>query len=113
MKAPGTAYDDPVLGKDPQPATMKGYVNTQEDDGGVHTNSGIPNHAFYLAATAIGGFAWEKAGKIWYDALTNRLKPDSDFSDCAAKTIAAAADLFGKGKSEEKAAREAWKAVGL
>jgi len=113
MKAPGTAYDDPVLGKDPQPATMKDYVNTQEDDGGVHTNSGIPNHAFYLAATAIGGFAWEKAGRIWYDALTNRLKPDSDFSDCAAKTIAAAVDLFGKGKSEEKAVRAAWKTVGL
>src|SRR6202011_3456370 len=49
MKAPGTAYDDPVLGKDPQPATMKDYVVTAGDDGGVHINSGIPNRAFYLA----------------------------------------------------------------
>ena len=70
MKAPGTAYDDPTLGQDPQPATMSGYVTTTSDNGGVHINSGIPNHAFYLAATAIGGNAWEGAGQIWYDVLT-------------------------------------------
>ena len=50
MKDPGTAYDDDVLGKDPQPATMDDYVRTGRDNGGVHINSGIPNHAFYLAA---------------------------------------------------------------
>jgi Zn-dependent metalloprotease len=113
MKAPGSAYDDPVLGKDPQPATMKGYVQTPEDDGGVHINSGIPNNAFYRAAVSLGGFAWEKAGKIWYDALTNRLRHDSDFADAAAKTIAAASDLFGSGGAEEKAVRDAWQAVGV
>ncbi len=63
MAAPGTAYDDPVLGQDPQPAHMSNYVNTFEDDGGVHINSGIPNHAFYVIAKEIGGFAWEKAGQ--------------------------------------------------
>ena len=62
MKAPGSAYDDPVLGKDPQPATFADYVQTTGDNGGVHLNSGIPNRAFYLAATAIGGNAWEGAG---------------------------------------------------
>jgi Zn-dependent metalloprotease len=113
MKAPGTAYDDPVLGKDPQPATMSGYVQTTDDDGGVHINSGIPNHAFYLAAVALGGFAWETAGKIWYDALTKRLRHDSDFSDCAKQTSAAAADLFGAGGKEEKAVRDAWGQVGV
>ena len=70
MKAPGTAYDDPQLGKDPQPATMADYVETTDDNGGVHLNSGIPNHAFYLAATAIGGHAWEVAGQVWFDVLT-------------------------------------------
>src|SRR5678815_4747497 len=73
MKAPGTAYDDRVLGKDPQPAHMKDYVNTISDNGGVHINSGIPNHAFYVVATELGGFAWEKAGKIWYVALKDKL----------------------------------------
>ena len=55
MKAPGTAYDDPRIGRDPQPATMAGYVDTTDDNGGVHLSSGSPNHAFYLAATTVGG----------------------------------------------------------
>ena len=71
MKDPGSAYDDPVLGKDPQPGHMADYVRGPADNFGVHTNSGIPNHAFYLAATKIGGFAWEKAGLIWYEAMTS------------------------------------------
>jgi Zn-dependent metalloprotease len=113
MKAPGTAYDDPVLGKDPQPAHMKDYVAGSEDDGGVHINSGIPNHAFYLAAAAIGGFAWEKAGRIWYAALTERLRPDSDFAAAARLTAAAAAELFGAGGKEETAVRKGWRTVGV
>ena len=55
MKAPGEAYDDPLVGKDPQPAHMDDYVESVQDNGGVHINSGIPNKAFYLAATKIGG----------------------------------------------------------
>ena len=113
MKAPGTAYDDPVLGRDPQPAHMKDYVAGPEDDGGVHINSGIPNRAFYLAAAAIGGYAWEKAGKIWYAALTDLLRRDSSFAAAARLTSSAAADLFGAGGSEEKAVREAWRVVGV
>ena len=111
LQAPGTAYDDPVLGKDPQPGTMKEYLHMTEDDGGVHVNSGIPNRAFYLAAVGIGGFAWEKAGKIWYETLTNRLRHDSDFADCAKKTTAVAAELFGRGGVEEKSVRDAWRQV--
>ena len=55
MAAPGTAYDDPTLGKDPQVGDMADYVETTDDNGGVHLNSGIPNRAFHLAAIAIGG----------------------------------------------------------
>src|SRR5690606_15620654 len=69
MAEPGTAYDDPLLGKDPQPGHMRDFVVTQEDNGGVHINSGIPNRAFHLAALALDGHAWEPAGRIWYDAL--------------------------------------------
>src|SRR5215212_6828755 len=43
MKAPGTAYDDKVLGKDPQPGHMRDFRKTEKDSGGVHMNSGIPN----------------------------------------------------------------------
>ena len=83
------------------------------DNGGVHTNSGIPNRAFFLAAHAIGGPAWEKAGKIWYVALTDRLRHDSNFAAAARLTAAVASDLFGAGGREETAVREAWRAVGV
>jgi Zn-dependent metalloprotease len=113
MKSPGSAYDDPVLGKDPQPMHMDHYVNTLEDNGGVHINSGIPNHAFYIVAREIGGFAWEKAGAIWYKALTEKLKVDSNFTDAANLTYQAAADLFGSGSLEQKAVQSGWAAVGI
>lgn len=114
MKAPGTAYDDDVLGKDPQPATMAGYVETSSDNGGVHINSGIPNHAFYLAATAIGGVAWEGAGQVWLDVLVQgRVGPDADFASFAAATIAAAEERFGADSSERSAIADAWAQVGV
>jgi Zn-dependent metalloprotease len=75
LKAPGTAYDDRVAGKDPQPAHINDYVTTDLDNGGVHINSGIPNRAFFELATLLGGKAWEVAGKIWYRALTAELRP--------------------------------------
>ncbi len=113
MKAPGTAYDDPVLGKDPQPADMAHYVTTHEDNGGVHINSGIPNHAFYLLATALGGHAWERAGQIWYDTLTGgQLSPDVDFAGFAAATAATALGRYGDGE-EHHAVLAAWEAVGV
>jgi Zn-dependent metalloprotease len=114
MKAPGTAYDDPILGKDPQPAHMRDFVRTYQDNGGVHINSGIPNHAFYRAAIAFGGYAWERAGRIWYEALRDsKLRPNSGFRTFARLTIANAGRLFGAGSSEERIVREAWSAVGI
>jgi len=111
MKAPGTAYDDPRLGKDPQPATMKDYVQTEEDNGGVHINSGIPNHAFYLAAMKLGGHAWEKAGRIWYHALCNTLARKSDFTGAAQATAMSARALFGA--PVEVVVQAAWAEVGV
>lgn len=114
MKAPGTAYDDDVLGKDPQPATMAGYVATTDDNGGVHLNSGIPNRAFFLLADALGGVAWESPGQIWYDTLTGgSLAVDVDFAGFARATLDAAARRFGDGSREHAATREAWTTVGV
>ncbi|MEV5505000.1 M4 family metallopeptidase [Streptomyces orinoci] len=113
MKAPGTAYDDPRLGRDPQPATMSGYLHTPRDNGGVHLNSGIPNHAFYLLATALGGHAWERAGKIWYATLTGGdLPADADFATFARLTAATARSLYGEG-AETGAVLKAWAQVGV
>jgi len=113
MKAPGTAYDDPKLGgKDPQPATMADYVDTTDDNGGVHINSGIPNHAFYLAAIAFGGSAWERAGRIWYATLADpKLKATSTFSAFASRTSANALALFDT--DAQKVVKAAWKGVGV
>ncbi len=113
MKAPGTAYDDPVLGKDPQPANMSNYVNTTSDNGGVHINSGIPNHAFYLAAIEIGGNAWEKAGRIWYVTLRDLIQPNSNFQDAANLTYATAGQLYGSNSLEQQAVAHGWAGVGI
>ncbi|MEV7089525.1 M4 family metallopeptidase [Streptomyces sp. NPDC093085] len=113
MKAPGTAYDDPALGKDPQPATMDDYVRTSKDNGGVHINSGIPNHAFYLLATELGGKAWERAGQIWFDVLTGgELEVDAEFTDFARLTVAAARARYGDA-AELEATVKAWSQVGV
>lgn len=106
MANPGTAYDDPQLGKDPQPAHMDDFVETTDDNGGVHVNSGIPNRAFQLAAVAIGGSAAEGAGKIWYAALTGGLSPQTDFAGFAAATVAVAGE-------HATAVEEAWATVGV
>lgn len=113
MKAPGTAYDDPVLGKDPQPAHMRDYVQTTEDNGGVHINSGIPNKVFYEVAMRLGGSAWEKAGMIWYVTLRDKLRPDSDFQAAANMTYAVAGQLYGAGSPEQNAVRDGWAVVGI
>ncbi|MQY02718.1 M4 family metallopeptidase [Actinomadura macrotermitis] len=114
MKEPGTAYDDPQLGKDPQPGHMDDYVETYRDNGGVHINSGIPNRAFYLTAAAIGGNAWEKAGKVWYDTLTGgKLSSTADFKGFAAATLATATALYGADAAETAAVRQGWTGVGV
>ncbi|HKQ21322.1 MAG TPA: M4 family metallopeptidase [Nitrososphaeraceae archaeon] len=113
MKAPGTAYDDSTIGKDPQPGHMKNYVNTTSDNGGVHINSGIPNRAFYLTAIELGGYAWKEAGKIWYVTLTEKLNERSDFQDLANKTMEVSTHIYGKGSKEQKAVLKSWKLVGI
>ncbi|MGW5344324.1 M4 family metallopeptidase [Streptomyces sp. NPDC004050] len=114
VKAPGTAYDDRLLGgRDPQPDSMDRYVETDLDNGGVHINSGIPNRAFYLVASRIGGFAWERPGQIWYDTLTSgELTPRADFQDFARATAAATERRYGRG-TEYEAVVKAWAEVGV
>jgi Zn-dependent metalloprotease len=112
MKAPGTAYDDPVLGKDPQPADMAHYVTTSSDDHGVHLNSGIPNRAFYLAAVGLGGRAWDGAGRIWYaTASDGRLRPTATFADFADLTVDRAGAIFDAAAAVTVA--DAWRQVGV
>ncbi|OJJ32208.1 hypothetical protein ASPWEDRAFT_175507 [Aspergillus wentii DTO 134E9] len=111
LKAPGTAYDD-YLGKDPQASHMDNYVETHEDNCGVHYNSGIPNHAFYLAATRLGGYSWERVGQIWYTTLQDsRLKPKSTFREFAKVSAEIAQTQFGK--TAYDVVKNAWASVGV
>ena len=112
MAAPGTAYDDPILGRDPQPSHMRDYVVTTEDNGGVHINSGILNHGYYLAAKAIGGKPWEVLGPVWYGSI-GRLKPEADFADFVQATVDIAGELYGNGGHVQRTVYDAWAAVGL
>jgi hypothetical protein len=113
MVAPGTAYDDPRLGKDPQPAHWRDYVETTDDNGGVHINSGIPNKAFQVVATTLGGNAWEAAGQIWVDTITGEISADCDFVTFAGLTLAAATARYGDTSPEAAAVRAGWDAVGV
>jgi Zn-dependent metalloprotease len=94
----------------PQPAHMRDYIAR----GDPHDNSGIPNHAFYLCASALGGRSWERAGQVWYRALTNpAAKPGLGFSDFARLTRQVARSLFGQTSEVLKAVGAAWRAVGV
>ena len=112
FKAEPAYEDDPVLGTDPQPKHMKDKYTGRDDNGGVHINSGIPNHAFYLTAIELGGNAWEKAGWIWYDTI-KALGSYSKFQDAAQTTYTMAGSRFGWGGAEQKAVKAAWKGVGI
>lgn len=116
MKSPGSAYNNPTMGKDRQPGHMKDFVSLPDtskgDNGGVHVNSGIPNKAFYLTAVAIGGFAWKAPGRIWYESLKASSRT-TQFQEFAETTSAKAAQLYGAGSTEQQAVQDAWDQVGI
>ncbi len=114
MLHPGTAYDDPRLGRDPQVGSMTDYLDTVEDNGGVHLNSGIPNRAFALTAVALGGSSWEKAGRVWYDTLTaGQIGADVDFVGFADATVVSASRLFPDDPEVADQVRTGWVDVGV
>ncbi|HEU4963237.1 MAG TPA: M4 family metallopeptidase [Bacilli bacterium] len=94
------------------PGHMDDYVYTSSDNGGVHTNSGIPNHAFYLFVTS-SGVTEAQAGKVWYRALTQYMTSNSQFVDARVATIQAATDLYGASSTVTTAVTNAWTNVGV
>lgn len=118
LQLPTSRYVLKRSAKDPtmygQPAHMKDYENlpnTQDGDwGGVHTNSGIPNKAFYNIASKIG---FDKAGKIYYKALTENLSATSNFMDARNALVAAAVSLYGSDSQERQIVQQGFADVGL
>ncbi len=95
------------------PSIMSAFVRTKEDHGGVHFNSGIPNHAFYLLVEGLpgGGIGRAKAHQIYYRTLTSKLNPDSNFSALRAGVILSAQELYGVGSVEDAKVKAAFDAV--
>ena len=116
MKAPGTAFDNKLFGRDPQPDHMDRYVELPDtpdgDNGGVHINSGIPNKAFYLVATGIGGFCWDAPGHIWYESLKASTST-TEFQEFADTTYHKAEEIYGSGSNEQQVVKDAWAEVGI
>jgi Zn-dependent metalloprotease len=93
---------------------MRKYVKTDADNGGVHINTGILNHAFYLAATKLGAYSWEHVGRVWYETMRDKgLKPNAQFRDFAGLTYDDARRLFGAKSDEARAVRDTWLKVGI
>jgi len=117
--------DNPNRGK--QPDTYKGtyWYSGTLDNGGVHTNSGVANYAFYLlsvggSGTNDNGYAFSvpgigigKAAQIFYRALTTYFTSSTNYAGARAGTLSAAADLYGSGSAEYNAVAAAWDAVGV
>lgn len=95
-----------------QPAHMNEYINltANQDNGGVHVNCSIINHAFYKLATAIGR---RDAGQIIYRAEAQYLTRNSEFADMRSACEKSAADLFGAGSNQVQAVSQAFADVGI
>ena len=116
MAEPGSAYrNHPLIGSDPQPAHMSEFkpLPIDDDHGGVHINSGIPNHAFYLLSMMIGGNAWDKPRRIWFETLRNIPKPIPTIRQWAEESVTSASTLFGGNTREHRLTRHVWKLVGV
>ncbi|GAB3642507.1 M4 family metallopeptidase [Spirosoma arcticum] len=112
MKAPGTAYDNELMGKDPQPDHMDRLYKGSADNGGVHINSGIPNKVFFLAATAMGT---DKAALLWFETLKT-LKPTMNFTSFKTALLKQAKKLAKAGSiptDAENVAKQSFQSVGL
>jgi bacillolysin len=117
---PNRHFSDPAKGQ--QPAHLSQYVRTQQDQGGVHINSGIVNNAFWLMTNGgtnpksnvkvAFGLGWDKAGQVWYRASTEYLGAQSDFAAAAAATSRAAKDLNFT-QNEQNIIECAWLATGV
>jgi Zn-dependent metalloprotease len=97
------------------------YTGT-DDNGGVHTNSGIPNHVFYLVANggthhlsgvSVTGIGADDAARIWYLALTQYMNPNTNFAGARTATLNAATALFGATSAQVNSVANAWCAVGV
>ncbi len=119
------SLSDPISGGQPDHYSLRRFIGTDIDAGGVHYNATIPGHAFYLAVaggtnrvsgitvSGIGQSNIERMEKIFYRAFVFFLGPTSQFSDARAATLQAAAELYGASSTDYTQLERAWTAVGV
>jgi thermolysin len=117
------SLQNPIALGDPDHYSVR-YTG-EADNGGVHTNSGIGNQAFYLAieggrnrvsgltVQGVGAANREQIEKVFYRAFTQLLPPSANFATARAATIQSARDLYNPGSAAESAVIQAWNAVGV
>jgi len=117
------SMSDPAAYGDPDHYSRR-YTGL-EDNGGVHINSGIANHAFYLAieggtnrtsglsVQGVGAANREQIERVFYRAFTQMLPANATFAMARAATLQSARDLFGASSAAERAITQAWTAVGV
>jgi bacillolysin len=110
LSAPFRDMADPERFGDP--AKYGDFLFTDQDNGGVHTNSGIINQAFYQLTEGLdGGIGIRDAERIFYRALAFHLVANSRFVDARLASIAAAGELFGADSVQARRTAAAFDAV--
>lgn len=85
-----------------------------KDHGGVHINSSIINHAYYLIASGLSdSIGISDAERTFYRCLTTKLLPQSQFIDARLGAIASAEELFGSGSQQVLKVAEGFDAIEL
>jgi Zn-dependent metalloprotease len=127
LAAPGylRSLSNPAAKGHPDHYSLRRFIGTSTDDGGVHFNLTIATHAFYLSVAGgrnrvsgitvpgIGPSNIERMERVFYRAFTQLMGPSSRFSDARRATLQAAADLYGGGSNERAQVELAWTAVGV
>jgi Zn-dependent metalloprotease len=127
LSSPGylRSLSNPLAKGHPDHYSLRRFIGTTTDDGGVHFNLTIATHAFYLAVAGgrnrvsginvpgIGFSNIERMERIFYRAFTQLMGPNSQFSDARRATLQAATDLYGGGSNERAQVELAWTAVGV
>lgn len=95
------------------------------DNGGVHINSGVQNHWFYLLVQGGSGsndfndpytipaIGWDTASAIAFRNLTVYLTPNSEYAEARFFAIQSAIDLYGRCGRIHEVVANAWYAVGV
>ncbi len=119
------SLNNPIAAGEPDHYSLRRFIGTSTDDGGVHFNLTIATHAFYLAVAGgrnrvsgvnVAGIGFdniERMEKVFYRAFALLMGPNSRFSDARRATLQAAADLYGSGSTERAQVEQAWTAVGV